>query len=188
MSRWNSKQLVLDANLAMGSSDPMFNPTSGRPGDKNRRLLEAIWEEGHAAVFNKQLRAEWRAHAGRSATRWLQLMESKGLAVNEEGEAFSVLLSPACDCLSNEGERAALSKDFHLVKSALATGQLIVSNEVHLPRHVAQVCPSIQELRRLYYANPEVEGDTCRLWIKAGAEKDADRRIDAWVENHCAID
>ena len=186
MSRWNRKQLVLDASLATGSSDPMFNPTGGLPGDANRRILEAVWKEGHIAVFNRKLREEWRAHAGRSATRWLQLMESKSLTANEEGGTYAVLMAPACDCLSNEGEKAALAKDFHLVQSALATGQLILSNEVRFPRHVAQACSSVKEFAGLYYGNPVVEGDSCRLWIKAGAEKVAGRRIDVWAGNHRA--
>ena len=33
MSRWNSKQIVVDANIARGSSnDRMFNPISGDSG------------------------------------------------------------------------------------------------------------------------------------------------------------
>lgn len=188
MSSRNRKKLVIDANLAFGSSDPMYNPMSDIAGDMNRRCLDAVWEEGHIAVFSGQLRREWRDHAGRSATRWLQSMELKNRAVDEEGERFSELLAPACGCQSTDGHRADLEKDFHLVRSALASEQTIISRETRFPALIAKACPTVQELASLYYANPAVEGDACRLWIKACAEKDAVRRIDVWAENHSRSD
>ena len=111
-------------------------------------------------------------------------MEMKDRIVYEEGEAFSVLLAPACDCQAAESHKADLEKDFHLVQSALATGQTILSNESTFPRFIALACPTVRELASLYYANPAVEDDACRLWIKAGAEKEPNRRIDNWFANH----
>ena len=188
MSRWNSKQLVLDASLAAGSKDSMFNPISGLPGDENRKLLEAVWEEEHVAVFNSQLRREWRDHAGVSARAWLQRMDQKERILVNEGSEFSVLQQAACDCQASDRQKAALEKDFHLVQSALATGQVIVSNETRFPRYVAIACASVKQLQVLHYANPTVEGDACRLWIKAGAEKEPSRRIDIWAERPCGSD
>jgi hypothetical protein len=184
MSSRNRKKLVIDANLAFGSCDPMYNPTSDIAGDMNRRCLDAVWEEGHVAVFNEQLRREWRDHASRSATKWLRSMELKSRAVDEEGEGFSELLAPACVCQSTDRHRAALKKDFHLVRSALATDRTIISRETKFPAFIAKACPTVREFALLYYANPGVEGEECRRWINAGAEKDKDRRIDAWAEKH----
>lgn len=188
MSRSNSKQIVIDANVAAGSSnDRMFNPILGDGGAQNRQCLQAIWDERHIAVFSLKLRTEWEKHAsGRRsyAKQWLRNMEQKSRIVQEEGEQFAELAGSACACLSDAGEKAALAKDFHLIQSALATEQLILSNEVRFPKYVALACTSVQKLASLYYANPVVEGDSCRLWLKAGAEKDADRRIDLWIKNH----
>jgi hypothetical protein len=184
MSSKNRKKLVIDANLALGSSDPMYNPMSEVDGDMNRRCLDAVWEEGHFAVFNRQLRGEWRKHASRSAIKWLQTMELKSRTVDEEGESFSNLLAPACNCLSSDRHKADLEKDFHLVRSALATEQTIISREMNFPIFIANACPTVHELASLYYANPDIEGEACRLWIKAGAEKNDERRIDIWAKNH----
>jgi len=184
MNRFNSKQLVLDASLALGSNDRMFNPGSDVAGDRNRKCLVAIWEEEHVAVFNRQLQREWRDHASPSSVAWLRKMIQKSRMVVDEGNNFSPLLQPACDCLSSPGEKADLAKDFHLIKSALATGQLILSNEVRFPRHVTRACEAVPELAQLYYGNPGVEDEVCRLWIKAGADKEPDRRIDNWFANH----
>ena len=184
MSRLNSKQLVLDASLALGSNDRMFNPVGNVAGDVNRRCLDAVWEEEHVAVFNRQLRQEWRDHASLSARAWLQRMTQKSRVVDEEGNGFSRLLQPACGCLPSAGEKADLAKDFHLAQSALATGQLILSNEVRFPRHVTRACVAVPEFAQLYYGNPAIEGEDCRLWIKAGADKEPGRRIDNWFANH----
>ena len=188
MSRLNRKKLVLDASIALGSYDSMFNPASSLPGDANRRTLEAVWEEEHVAVFNRQLEREWRDHESPFATAWRGRMVLKNRTVTDEGSDFSPLLQVACDCLPNPEEKASLAKDFHLIQSALATGQLILSNEVRFPQLVARACPVVQQLAFLHYANPNVEGDACRLWIKAGAGKDAERRIDLWAESHCGSD
>jgi hypothetical protein len=66
----------------------------------------------------------------------------------------------------------------------LASDQTIISNEKNLPKFVTIACSRVQLLSTLYYANPAAERDTCVQWIKAGAEKDADRRIDIWAQNH----
>jgi hypothetical protein len=81
-------------------------------------------------------------------------MEQKNLVLDEEGEQFSELLTPACNCQASDGHKKALTKDFHLVQSALATDQLILSNEKELPRFVALACSAVNELLQLHYAVP----------------------------------
>jgi hypothetical protein len=184
MSRLNSKQLVLDASIALGSNDLLFNPVGGATGDRNRSCLQAVWEEEHVAVFNRQLQREWRHHASQFAAAWLRRMIQKSRIVIHEGSHFAPLLQSACECLSSEGEKAALVKDFHLVRSPLATGQIILSNEARFPRQINQACATVPQLAELYYGNPQLEGEDCRLWIKAGANKGSDRRIDRWLAKH----
>jgi hypothetical protein len=111
-------------------------------------------------------------------------MIQKSRMVIDEGSDFSPMLQLACDGFPSAEEKAALAKDFHLVQSALATGQLVLSNEVRFPRHVTQACATVPELAQLYYGNPGIEGEDCRLWIKSGADKEPNRRIDTWFANH----
>ena len=184
MSKWNSKQLVLDASIALGSNDLMFNPVGDVAGDRNRKCLQAIWEEEHTAIFNRQLQQEWRKHASPYAATWLQNMTRKGRTLVAEGDDFSRLLEPACQCQASDTQRTALEKDFHLIRSALAIGQLILSNEIRFPRYLANACPTVPEFLELYFGGPAIEGEACRLWIKAGAEKERERRIDEWAANN----
>lgn len=190
MSRKNCKQLVIDANLTYASGDFKFNPMIDLEGpsapDRSRQCLQAIFDEGHIAVFGRNLYGEWNRHVKDDsyAREWFKLMQRKSRVLLEDGDSYTSLYAPACACLANDGERDALRKDFHLLQSALATGQLILSREVNLPRIVRRTCGEVKEFASLYYGNPVCEGDDCRRWIKAGAEKDADRRIDVWAENH----
>jgi hypothetical protein len=187
MSRLNSKQLVLDANLSLGSSNSRFNPQGMIHGDKRRNLLEAVREEGHIAVFNRQLRREWREHGSDWGNRiWLREMDKKRQTIDREGAEYTEVCDSASLALVNKGERIALAKDFHLIQSALATGHIIVSEERVFPRLVAQAGQAVMKLKELYFANPSAEGESCRLWVKAGAEMQPTRRIDVWAENFLA--
>jgi hypothetical protein len=47
--------------------------------------------------------------------------------------------------------------------------------------YLANACPTVPEFLELYFGGPVTEGEACRLWIKAGAEKEQGRRIDEWV-------
>ena len=181
MSERNKSRLVVDASVAKGSNDRMFNPMSDLPGDLNRQCLIAIREEKHVAVFNSQLEVEWSNHASPFAKRWLGDMVGKEKVLQEEGEQFRELESPARAALGSDEERNALSKDFHLVRSAMATDRIIVSNERRFPAFLVRASEAVIELRELHYASPLHDGDACRLWIKSGARRVAIRKVAAWI-------
>jgi len=184
MSAKNRKQIVIDANVSLSASgDERFNPQITDRGGHSRKCLQAVWEEKHVAVFNRKLRSEWEKHASSHARAWLARMTLKDRILDREGEQFSKLLDPAYSCHEIDAHRLALAKDFHLIQSALATGQLILSNETAFPRHVAVSCAAVPQLAELHYGNPAAEGDKCRLWLKSGAEKEPKRRIDVWARN-----
>jgi hypothetical protein len=144
----------------------------------SRRCLEAIRLDEHVAVFSSKLRQEWRKHASLLAKQWQVAMQQRRRIEEAEGAEYARLLDPACDCLSGLAKKEALRKDFHLVQSALATGQILLSNETRLPSHLKSSCKSIPEFRRIFFANPEKEKEECIDWIRAGAKKEPQRRVD----------
>lgn len=175
MTRRNRKRLVIDANIAHSAG------TSEVPASRySRTCLDAILQDEHIAVFSRALRQEWKNHASLHATRWRVTMEKRKRIENEEGEEFEHLLDQACECLAHVTWQNALRKDFHLVQSALATDQILLSNESRLPSHLKTCCISVPELRKLFFANPQEEQDVCIQWIKAGAKKGPERRINKW--------
>jgi len=172
--------LCSSASLTSCSSGEIFDPQPANVGIHCRNSLIAISTSGHTAVFNRKLLKEWNDHPSRFSQRWLGEMVLTGkILPDAEGDEHSSLLERACTALTTEKE--AFAKDFHLVRSALATGQLIVSIERRFPQIVSVASKAVLEFRQLYYANPDVEGDPCIVWIKDGAEKIEDRRIDVWA-------
>jgi len=183
MTRKKGKWLVIDANIAHSAGTGEV-PTSRY----SRTSLEIVLQGEHIAVFNPSLRQEWKNHSSKFARIWWRAMSARRRIEDREGGEFSQHLDRACACLEHPSWKDALRKDFHLIQSALATDQTILSNERDFPRFVAAVCRTVHELSTLYYGNPAAEGDVCILWLQAGAEKDADRNISVWAENHLKID
>jgi len=183
MTRKNGKRLVIDANIAHSAGAGEV-PSSRY----SRESLAAILAGEYTVVFNRSLLQEWKNHLSRFAMIWWRSMAAQKRIENAEGEEFARHLDRACACLEHDRWKSDLIKDFHLVQSALASGQTIISNERNFPVFVATACHSVKELAALYYANPATEGDVCISWITDGAEKVADRRIDIWAENHPRID
>jgi hypothetical protein len=180
MTRKNGKRLVIDANIARsaGAGEVPISRYS-------RACLEAVLDGDYVAVLNPPLREKLKdSHSSKVFQIWWRAMAARKRFEDNEGKEFAHHLDRACTCLEQDRWKEALCKDFHLVQSALATDQTILSNEKNLQKFLALACSRVQVLSVLYYANPAAEGDDCILWIKAGAEKDADRRIDVWAENH----
>jgi hypothetical protein len=184
MSQSSGKQIVIDACVASScSSGEIFNPQPDHSGIHCRNCLMAIADGNHIAVFSPELAKEWDNHASRFARHWrAEMLLTDKVLLNVEVESFSILLDRALAVLTTEKE--SLTKDFHLIQSALASGQLIVSIESRFPQIVSVASMAVPEFTLLYYANPAVEGEVCIQWIKDGAEKDVSRRIDAWAEKH----
>lgn len=173
-------RLVIDANIAQAAG------SSEIPSSRYCRIcLDVVLSGGHAAVFSAVLREEWRNHAGLHAKRWWRSMAARRKIEFLEGGEFAMHLDRASFCLEVTRDREALRKDFHLVCSALAADQIILSNEMDFPRYVALACRKVQVLTTLYYANPAREGGPCIRWVQSGARKEPDRRVAAWVEKHC---
>jgi hypothetical protein len=170
-------RLVIDANIAQsaGTSDVPVSLYS-------RECLNAIRDSDHVAVFCEKLLMEWSEHASLVSRRWWKSMTARRRIERREGIEFAHLLDRSCAGLERESWKNALRKDFHLVQSALASDQTILSNERGFPTLVAIACARVRELTALYFANPALEQEVCIHWIKAGAEKDAERRIDVWAK------
>jgi hypothetical protein len=183
MTRKNGKRLVIDANIARAAG------TGEVPSSRySRASLEVVLQGEFVVVFNQSLRQEWRDHSSKYARIWWRSMSAQKRIENSEGEEYTQHLDRACACLEHGSWKEALRKDFHLIRSALATGRIIISNEKNFPNLVAKTCREVPVLSTLYYANPAVEGDACILWIVAGAANDAGRHIEVWAQNHQEVE
>jgi hypothetical protein len=168
-------RLVVDANIAQsaGASDVPISLHS-------RECLNAILDSGHTVIFCEQLLVEWKEHASFLSRRWWKSMVARRRIERIEGAQFAYLLDRACACLAEERWREALSKDFHLVRTALAGDRTILSNEIEFPRLLAIAAASVHALSMILYGNPAIEKDTCVDWIRGGAIPIPARIIGAW--------
>jgi hypothetical protein len=105
---------------------------------------------------------------------------------NVEGAEFVIHLDRACACLAEDKWKEDLRKDFHLVRSALAGDQTILSNEKNPPGYLSIAARTVRILSSLHYGNPAAEGDPCIEWVRAGARPEGTRRIDGRSENRAA--
>lgn len=169
-------RLVVDANIAQsaGTSDVPVSHYS-------RECLNAIRDHGHVAVFCEQLLIEWREHASLVSRRWWKSMVARRRIESLEGVRFAALEDRACACLAQEKWQVDFAKDFHLVRTALATDRTILSNETEFPRFLATAAASVRALSAIYYGNPATEGDACIGWIRRGAKPDVARAIGNWL-------
>ncbi len=173
-------RLVIDANIAQSAG------SSNDPESLNsRECLNAVLEHEHIAVFGQPLRDEWREHSSLHSRRWWRSMMARKRVEFQDGAEFAVHLESSCACLEHDRWKQDLRKDFHLVQSALASGQTILSNEREFPKYVSIACVTVRILSGLYYANPSLEGESCIQWIQAGAQNETGRRIEAWVRSYC---
>jgi hypothetical protein len=181
MTRKNRKMLVIDANIARSAG------TTEVPSSfYSRACLDAVLKAEYVAVFSHALEQEWNKHASLYSRQWRASMVARRRIESVEGREFAHLLDRACSCLARIAWQDALRKDFHLVQSALATGQILLSNETNLPSHLKASCEAVTEFRKLFFANPEIEQGDCITWIVAGAKKETKRRIDQWSRHNAA--
>lgn len=176
-------RLAIDANIAhsAGSSDVPSSLYS-------RNCLNAVLEHGHVAVFGQLLQGEWKEHASLHSKRWWRSMMARKRIEFQDGREFAGHMEPACACLVHDRWKDDLRKDFHLVQTALAADNTVLSNERSFPKYVAIACKSVRALASLYYACPALEGEASIQWIEAGATPEADRQIESWARSFCGAD
>jgi hypothetical protein len=73
----------------------------------------------------------------------------------------------------------ALEKDCHLVEAALKADQIVVSRDEVVRRLFRGICPRVEELRPILWANPEAEEEGTIEWVRAGAKPEKARRLGA---------
>ena len=170
----SGKKLVVDTCVARSAGDKSQAPESKH----SRDALTAIREHcQHELVFNPTLSSEWKTHAGRFALSFLTYMVQRRRVHYLRGEEFSSVVRSCSLVLENGTEREAFDKDAHVVAAALASDQIILSNEVRLWAQLAKMSPYSNAVGNLVWANPSLEGPSCVNWLKEGAPWRSDRKL-----------
>ena len=170
----NPKRLVVDSDIVHAASD---RPGARRPAPRCRDFLEEIRALGHAVVITRAIQSEWRTHLRSYARDWFDLMERRRLIVRtlvREDEDLRAALSTMA---ANDGERAAMLKDCHLLEAALATDRIIASLERVARGRFRRAAPLVREIREIVWVDPEREEEAAIIWLRRGAPAEKHRML-----------
>lgn len=166
--------IVVDVSVARSAG------VSGKPEPEAcRRSLLALMEYNHRLVMNQAIREEWfklrpehqTPYASLFAQRWLVEMQQRG-RVQEVPLAINSMLRQRCVNALREDRRtsgavAAVEKDFHLVETALQVDRRVISLDMRIVNHLAQLKESVNEICPVMWVHPV--NHHAEMWLQEGA-------------------
>jgi hypothetical protein len=160
------KRLVVDASLA------------GRGSHETREVLRVILEETrHAAAFDPKLAEEWSDHETLFSYRWRASMRSRRRIVTLQDLSALPWEKRLKRLNLRPTQRAALEKDLHLIRAAVATDETILSRDRKALALFCQACTGLVDLGRIIWANPDRPEECVLDWLRAGAKPEESRQI-----------
>lgn len=170
----NPRRLVVDTNVARSASESQ-HPVS----DACRQVLEIMLREQHLVVLSATQYWEWQKHQSGYSKNWLRQMMGRKLHVvlNPEPDSGITERINGLDCTKKA--RAEMRKDVHLLENALATDEVVLSQETNV---FGLFCKHANELlipRAVAWVNPANDAAACIRWIQTGAEVGRAQRIPA---------
>jgi hypothetical protein len=169
-----SRRLVVDTNVARSASE------SEKPvSDACRQVLQAMLQGQHRVVMSATQYWEWQKHKSPFTKRWLSQMIGKKLHVVLSPEPDSGLTDRIYALECTDKVQAEMLKDVHLLENALATDDVVLSQETNVFGLFCKYADALQIPRAVAWVNPADDVVTCVAWIRAGAEASKARYIPA---------
>lgn len=144
-----SRLLVVDTNVirAAGISEKPISKAS-------REVLFAIRDICHRVTYTESLRQEWKKHSSLLSRLWMGSMAAKKKPV-KIGSEIKIALPQ--DELS-EKDYDAISKDLHILQTALAADKIIITLETKLQEALAKTQKTKRILNSIKWINPLNDG------------------------------
>lgn len=120
----SSKSLVIDASVAHASGGE--NATHPE-ATHTRDFLQAVLKICHKAVMSPAIRDEWNAHQSGFARAWRRSMVARGKLLLSDIDERPDIRKEIKKAAVTNNQKDAMQKDCHLLESAIATNQRIVS-------------------------------------------------------------
>ena len=162
--------IVVDTSVLQAAGGP------GRPNLVSKNCTEALMtiKKDFFVACTQDLFGEWLSHKARLSyfsSMWLVDMRLKGcLNVVPPPPGLRERLEK---CLTDKfGSGVGSLRDIHLIESAVASDNRIVSRDNTAYIHFATCCDAVPELHDILWANPE-DKDTLQ-WLKDSAPKNKD--------------
>jgi hypothetical protein len=171
-----ARRIVVDASVARSAG---HNPVPGFVSSPCRAVLDAVLEARHWIALDEEGLREWKKHSSRYARGWLVRMFARRLALLLGDVRDEQLRERVRSCVTKPADRSALEKDCHLVEAALKADQIVISRDETVRNLFKGVCPRLEELKPILWANPEMQEEGTAEWVRAGAKLERARRLDA---------
>jgi hypothetical protein len=148
----NSYSVIIDADIAR-SSGTTEHPISS----SSRALLESVSKNGHKTAMCPTLLAEWRKHRSLFAKKWLaSMIAKKKVSFITPEKITGTLISNRI----NEARKISIAlKDAHLIDGALATDQIIASNDNAARDVFCELSGSCGDIRTIKWFNAIIDRD-----------------------------
>ncbi len=122
---------------------------------------------------------EWDEHKSRFATEWLRLMFAKGKVQSFRLRDLARQERRWTGAAQSKRQAQCMRKDAHLVATAIAIDERIVSADEQARGLYARAATRFAELRGGLWVNPCLETDCAVAWLEAGAP--AEKRRLLWT-------
>jgi hypothetical protein len=160
-----SRRLVVDTNVARSASE------SEKPvSDACRQVLQTMLSEQHRVVLSATQYWEWQKHQSGFSKNWLRQMVGRKLHVVLSPEPDSGLTERIYTLDCTEKAQAEMLKDVHLLENALASDDVVLSQETNVFGLLCTHAAALRVPRPVAWVNPVDDAPACVAWLKAGAE------------------
>lgn len=157
--------LVIDAWVARAAGgEKATHPVSVQCRDFLSEMLKLT----HHLVRSDEIWAEWRNHKSIFAAIWLSTMNAKR-RIHKITVAPDAALRGFASSLA-ESAASAMLKDCHLVESAKAADQVVVSQAKVSRRLFAQAAPAVGWLKTVAWVGPAEKTEKPIDWMWNGAK------------------
>lgn len=174
----NSKQLVIDADVAQASGDE--GATDPR-AINCRDFLKGVMTQNHRIVMTRRINSEWKRHQSRFALEWRASMDARRRVDRIDPPEYDELQNKVTNTADSEDDIEMMQKVFHLLEAALATDKTVISLDQTVRTLFAQASQQVGEIRDIVWVNPDRTAEEEPIvWLKNGAPPEAHRQLSAY--------
>lgn len=165
MKKTQSKYLVIDASVAMASGgEAAVHPTAAITRD----FLISVLTICHKAVMTTPVREEWDKHQSKFARKWRSSMVAKKKLLVIDIEERDDIRAQINLATINQKQKNAMLKDCHLIESAIATDNRIISLD-NVARELFKNSLDVPDVNSVLWVNPTDNAESVLAWLEKGA-------------------
>jgi len=175
------KSIVVDTSVARAANDKMREFALNHPETallpmQCAQFLEGMMFGHYCVVFSETLNDEWNRHRSTYSAKWRLSMTSRKLVCYVK-HTEPILKTKVLATQSQDKEKDAMEKDFHLIEAAMASDRAIASLDDTVRSLYSQAANSVGEIKQIVWGNPGNPAEDLLHWLQNGAPADDKRQL-----------